>query len=522
MRLQVLSGIALLACGLTVFGRSLSARQGFLTGINLPSLSTSGDTTTALDGSPAEVPTNEIGGDTQSTNSLLSVPSFNLNTSPVLSASMFTAPTNQIEPGDSQTTNSLPSINPAPEIAAVVPQIIQETIRYLQSNRYCLFQLSLNNDHLLYWGCGKSASWAEFTAAFKDTRSGFALLRLKDDTVLSIMNLYRQCQQQDSDENWYHDDDHCAAGSEEKILFQFKEEWVSLVRSAYHKVESIDSIYSDDQLGILYLKLQSRFASYGLPDDTVATTFGSASEGFKDWEWMDGCFSDSGGYHVMIYELDGRKTGRYLVFWMRGTSLMTERGKKTVKDCERRVAVVEEGREKPNLGYSDMGEKVEIRKKSRRLVLLGWHVDSRVANSPAWLYDSPKAKLGGLSKFETEGKPSRWYQRDRLTSHLLVTAILLGNLQSPNLVSLTRGSWSSVGAWVYETSGRKERLSQANLLPVFLLFSIEKGQSFSKLKLRTCNGWFYTQNRGSGNSIDRTAFEAMRVWIWDPSRQSGM
>lgn len=128
---------------------------------------------TAPDISPAEIPTNQLGGDTQIINTLLGVPSFNLSTPPVLSASMFQAPANQIETGDWQTTNPLPNIESTLETAAVVPQPILASISYWKPIRYCRCGLSPNNDRFSALGMGTRHILDSFYRCCQTARSGY-------------------------------------------------------------------------------------------------------------------------------------------------------------------------------------------------------------------------------------------------------------------------------------------------------------------------------------------------------------
>ncbi|MCJ1466399.1 hypothetical protein MMC07_005018 [Pseudocyphellaria aurata] len=110
-----------------------------------------------------------------------------------------------------------------------VPEDVQATFSGLINSRYCIYELSPDRKHLLFQQCIESSYWGDFVLACEDSKAGFALYRLVDGRILSIMNLYHECKTKDSMGKWTHTAG-CRTGDDTRILKRFQQTWVNSVR----------------------------------------------------------------------------------------------------------------------------------------------------------------------------------------------------------------------------------------------------------------------------------------------------
>lgn len=171
----------------------------------------------------------EVGGDTPVTNKPPITTSSDINTSPESKLQVSTFPTELVNPQitDPQTTYSQSSTGSTFQ----VPPDVQNTFQRLEINNYCLYELSPNKKTIYFQSCGKTSYWEAVCAAIDDSQSGFALYRLENDNILSIMNLHHECETKDSYERW-NPEAMCAIGDDENLLISFQQTWLDTIGKA--------------------------------------------------------------------------------------------------------------------------------------------------------------------------------------------------------------------------------------------------------------------------------------------------
>lgn len=81
-------------------------------------------------------------------------------------------------------TNNLPN-----------PENFEDDLRSIKDNRagFCIYQLSPDNTRLVRKDCEQHSDWGIFSRVFDRYTRGFAIYRLKDDSIDSIMKVSNRC-----------------------------------------------------------------------------------------------------------------------------------------------------------------------------------------------------------------------------------------------------------------------------------------------------------------------------------------
>lgn len=238
----MLSSAALLACGFLVFGRPLSTQREkrdwmpTTPAYNIASAGFSPDTTTYSPGALLSednlryltgmdvnfnlASSSPVGSSTSTAlqkdfqpNTGLDIALSSqeaLNTSPIspdveseglTTFGTFPSPDTQPDPPvDTKTVSNteapiMLAINGHSTKTLAYPENFEEDLRSIEEYRfvYCIYQLSLDNTRLVLQDCEESPDWGVFSQAFDRSTRGFAVYRLKDDSIDSIMKVSNRC-----------------------------------------------------------------------------------------------------------------------------------------------------------------------------------------------------------------------------------------------------------------------------------------------------------------------------------------
>lgn len=260
MRLSVILSAALLACGFLVLGRSLNERQetryldkytpvlddwgwkgppggtDSSLGLTYPKIAS------APEGSPVEISTNQFGdGNWVSNNPLLAG---------ILAGSSWEGEDSTNNPFEVQPLET--GEPPSQSETFTVPPAVQATFPSLKTHRYCIYEISPNRKTLHFQYCGTSSYWGAFATALQDSKSGFALYRLEDGTIVSITNLLNECRSKNSNLNWVTVDS-CASGDDQNILDSFQYAWINSIKGklGVQDIDSPDPVRTDTDLAYI-------------------------------------------------------------------------------------------------------------------------------------------------------------------------------------------------------------------------------------------------------------------------------
>lgn len=259
MNLLVLLGAVLLACVSSAFGRSLNTQretQGLTP--NPPSLNSEGGNgfmgfLTALSWPIPFPDTHYIPGA-----SLLPITSPGM---PSVVPDILSARPDSI-------------VGPSTETTSTIPEHFLLNLENMKKKvaKYCIYELSPNKRQLEYKKCGdESSNWSSFTDVFDDSKPGFALYRLGDDTILFLMNLRHDCQAKNGNGVWSYAATACSG--DEGILESFELQWLDTIKESFFPYVTKDGVRTDtflNDIGDTYIyspKIDPTCFSDDLPPD---------------------------------------------------------------------------------------------------------------------------------------------------------------------------------------------------------------------------------------------------------------
>ena len=146
---------------------------------------------------------------------------------------------------------SLPSIESGIEIAYEAPEDLRGRLESMVNGeaKYCIYELSSDKRRLTFKMCGeKGSNWVDYSGAFDDSYPGFALFRLKSDSILSLMNLRHDCQTTNESRQWVYDLSSCENKKNSQVLHSFKQGWEASLNEIFTNVISLDDINDDTSL----------------------------------------------------------------------------------------------------------------------------------------------------------------------------------------------------------------------------------------------------------------------------------
>lgn len=270
MRLSVLSGAALLACGFVVSGRPLSTPPEIGDLNQNPPLLYS-DWTSSLPGKPVtlpplpdtsasaffsglgvsklkpEVPATPPTSDDDIYAKIDSVyPSNSIasDTSPVFPEVKHDVSATQVgldstQPGQPGFRDT--ATNPSGSSFEIASSVAADFTPYFESvennwSKWCIFVLSPENDRLVY-NTGGSSDWRDFMNIVLTAEPGYAIFRTDNNIILSMKNLLNGCISESSG-------DMC--NQAEIALQQFKPQWDAVVNRVFGDRESVDWLIRQD------------------------------------------------------------------------------------------------------------------------------------------------------------------------------------------------------------------------------------------------------------------------------------
>lgn len=305
MRLSVLSGAALLSCGVLVFGRPLSTQResrdlipttaaygiaprflfdgpdagsdasgtvfkenlpGYPTDLDVNSEITSANsalpgTSTALlnDIQPIDFNLPSLDTPLSSEVKLAGLSSFDTFLSPIeLDKSSATGQATQPDFGVGTNTFgntrgpvTLAANEPSPLIAFANPENFQKDLQNLKSRQapYCIYELSSLGNNLVLKKCGQNPDWKPFSQDVDGSRRGIALYRLNDGSIMSIMKVSNECRTKDWGPDMYRLLEY---GKQEEASLKKFTQWEPSLRAVFpgrNMVQLIDPTYTLAQIG---------------------------------------------------------------------------------------------------------------------------------------------------------------------------------------------------------------------------------------------------------------------------------
>lgn len=252
----MLSGISLVACGISVFGRPLSTTLDIRDSDQIPSLLNTPDWMgNAISFLPTDTSSSETSfGPSYSPQGPQEV---NPNVATILGSD--SAPTwklgfddtltKQLGSDDTSTDlfgsggNMVPGTGSTLEIASGLStgHILKELNEMKQQSwQYCFYALMAGDNGLESKKFGaRDASWDEFSGQFPYFRSGFALFKRPDGNVLSMMNLVDGCVSGEVGRGY--------CKNSENALNSFKPQWDNVVGQVFSMIP-VGAVHSPSDL----------------------------------------------------------------------------------------------------------------------------------------------------------------------------------------------------------------------------------------------------------------------------------
>lgn len=257
MRILVHSGAVFLACGFSVFGRPLSARDW------ISQLLDPGDAASTTGTSSTDNWTNFLRGSSD-TPYFAPLPQYQSSqvgyattSSPQYNPLEGIPITNTISQSAGLTIPTEPEPEPEKpliiddsiQLNLVVSKQVEDTFSTLaKTARYCLYVLSSDNSNLDPVGsCAPAGSnWNQFSQALENLpRPGIGLYKVGDpsNSLLSVPSLFNKCKEPQTGGNTCVDE----AG----ILEKFENDWIASVQTVFRNVQSQDPVSQPSELATI-------------------------------------------------------------------------------------------------------------------------------------------------------------------------------------------------------------------------------------------------------------------------------
>ena len=295
MRLSVLSGAALLPCGVLVYGRPLSTQResgdlipttaaydiaprflfdgpdassdasGIIFNEDLPGYSTDSPalpgTSAALlnDIQPIDFTLPSLDTPVSSELKLAGLSSFDTFLSLIeLDKSSATGQATQPDFGVGTNTFgntrgpfTLATNEPSRLIAFANPENFQKDLQALKSGQasYCIYELSSLGNNLVLKKCGQNPKWETFSQDVDGSRRGIALYRLNDGSIISIMRVSDECRKKDWGPDIY---TLLECGKQEEATLKKFTQWEPSLRAVFpgrNMVQLIDPTWTLAEIG---------------------------------------------------------------------------------------------------------------------------------------------------------------------------------------------------------------------------------------------------------------------------------